>query len=124
MLVRKLSDLVPMALFAIPATFVPLHLTQAEGDVGIDPNFAWLVFDRAVLHHAEVSGRAHAVREMLVLDSAADTAHRSGPSGTMDGPERDALGALFKQIRKAGGATDETYRQLCARLETVLETAV
>jgi hypothetical protein len=89
-----------------------------------DPNFAWLVFDRAVLHHAEVSGRAHAVREMLVLDSAADTAHRSGPSGTMDGPERDALGALFKQIRKAGGATDETYRQLCARLETVLETAV
>jgi hypothetical protein len=85
-----------------------------------DENFAWLVLDRAILHQAAVSGRAHAVRHAMVLTERGD-GRRGGPSGTMDGAERDPIGALFKRIRGAGGADADSMTALGSRIEALIE---
>jgi hypothetical protein len=85
-----------------------------------DTNFPWLVLDRAVLHHAAVSGRAHAVRNTLVLGEGNGNV-RVGPSGAMDASERGALGSIFNRIRRAGAADAEALSALALRVEAILE---
>lgn len=88
------------------------------GPVG-DPNFVWLVLDRAVLHHRAVSGRAHAVRQALVLGGH-DEGSKMGPSGALNSATRDALGSVFTKIRKRGAAEGETFEVLRVRVEALL----
>ena len=72
-----------------------------------DPQFPWIIFDRAALFHRRVANRAHAARGLLQLDAA----DLENVSRNMDRQTRNELTRCFKDLRKSR-ATEKTYREL------------
>jgi hypothetical protein len=83
-----------------------------------DPNFAWLLLDRAVLHHRSVIGRPHALRTPLVLR---DEDVKQGPSTAMDAKARGRVGSLLVRARKtAASAADDLVGELAEEIDSLL----
>jgi hypothetical protein len=61
------------------------------------PNFPWVVLDRALLHYGAVVRRTHARRGALPLPDAA----RAGVVATLGPGERRELDDAFRRIRRA-----------------------
>jgi hypothetical protein len=86
-----------------------------------DPQFPWILLDRAVLHFASVVGRAHAKRDALAVD-AGDS--KQGASSLLDRATQGRIGALFASIRSDGTpATAEHVDALADALAPLLERA-
>lgn len=64
-----------------------------------DPQFPWILLDRALLHFASVIGRAHAKRDTLKVESRSE---RQGASRLLDGATRAEITTLVARIRDAG----------------------
>jgi hypothetical protein len=63
------------------------------------PNLPWVLLGRALLHQRLIAERNHAVRDSLVLDTAAGT-HLAD---TIDSGTRKRMAARFARIRENGG---------------------
>jgi GTPase Era involved in 16S rRNA processing len=74
------------------------------------PNFPWIVLDRALLHYDAVVRRTHARRGAI----AAEAGERSGIVAEFAGAERRALEKLFARIRRS---PSEPKRELRDELE-------
>ena len=61
------------------------------------PNFPWIVLDRALLYHDAVAERAHARRDPVSLESEGE---RAGPVSRLDGPTRRSLQDCFDRLRR------------------------
>lgn len=61
------------------------------------PNFPWVLLDRALLHYAAVVRRTHAFRGVTALPDGA----RSGVVTELGAGERRELAALFRRLRRA-----------------------
>lgn len=59
-----------------------------------DPNFPWVLLDRALLHHQAISQRSHARRDILTLPSD----ERSGPSSQLMATTKRQLGRCFPRL--------------------------
>jgi hypothetical protein len=84
-----------------------------------DPNFAWVVLDRALILHAGVAQRAHARRTPLQL-AGASSAVRELPAS-----ERARLGRRFERLRRLPGPAelDELRQELARDIEAILRHA-
>jgi hypothetical protein len=82
-----------------------------------DPNVAWVMLGRALLHHRLVSERNHALREALVID-AESGAHLADDIG---GESRGRLEAVFRRLRSGGEVGGEERRTLRAEIRALLE---
>lgn len=82
-----------------------------------NPNFAFVLLDRALLHYQAVATRAHARQDPPRI--AGD-----GPSSTLPPETRKALAACFDRLRKTHDdpdrdARDRLYRQITDQLEAL-----
>jgi hypothetical protein len=75
-----------------------------------DPNFPWVLLDRALLHYDAVARRTHARRGEIPLDRAA----RAGMVSGFTAGERRELESLFRRLRRAH---DDPPRELLDALE-------
>lgn len=75
-----------------------------------DPNFPWVLLDRALLHYAAVARRTHARRGDIALAESA----RAGLVAELDASERKRLEALFRRLRRGRG---DPPRELLGELE-------
>ena len=73
-----------------------------------DPNFPWILLDRAVLHYETVLDRAHAERDVMVV---AESAGKQGVSATLPSRTQSRLGGLFAKIRKNADEVPFDLRQ-------------
>jgi hypothetical protein len=64
-----------------------------------DPQFPWILLDRALLHAASVAGRAHAKRDTLKVEPAEG---KRGVSNVLDGATRQHIAALLTRIGRDG----------------------
>jgi hypothetical protein len=83
-----------------------------------DPNFAWVLLDRALLHYRLVVGRPHAVRETLVLEHDEG---RRGLVGRLPGSTQRKLSRLFAAVQRDPDVVqhalrDELQREVAALL--------
>ncbi len=82
------------------------------------PNFPWVVLDRALLHYGAVVRRTHARRGKLPLPDAA----RSGVVATLGAGERRELDELFRKLRRAAPDVPRPERDaLERRVARILE---
>jgi hypothetical protein len=85
-----------------------------------NPNFPWIVLDRALLHYLSIVRRAHARRDVLSL---ADDGAKQGVVGRLQPDVRDRLGKLLAGARgNALYVPDDVRGELVDALETVLES--
>jgi hypothetical protein len=75
------------------------------------PNFPWVVLDRALLHYAAVARRTHARRGAVALPEGA----RSGVVATLPGEERRELETLFGKLRRAAPDAPRSLRDALER---------
>ncbi|MCB9528958.1 MAG: GTPase/DUF3482 domain-containing protein [bacterium] len=80
-----------------------------------NPNFPFILLDRALLHYTDVAARAHARQDRPRLPDAR-------PSAALDPDTRKALAALFATLRKTWQdvdhqTRDHLYRHVADRLE-------
>lgn len=81
-----------------------------------NPNFAFVLLDRALLHYGSVAQRAHARQDRPALESA------ERPSATMPAEARRAFGGLFERLRREHADVDrETRERLHARIAAQLD---
>lgn len=86
-----------------------------------DPQFPWILLDRAVLHFASVVGRAHAERDPLKVEPQEG---KQGASRLLDRTIQARIGAAVARIRDAGGpVASEEVDALAAMLAPLLERA-
>lgn len=79
-----------------------------------EPNFPWVVLDRALLYHEAVAGRAHARRDPIKLENGEG---RLGPTSKLDRATRGRLGGCFDRLRKKSDPlTIEHAREELARM--------
>lgn len=72
-----------------------------------DPQFPWIILDRAVLFHRRIANRAHAARGLLHLDATdLENVSRNMGRGT-----RSEFNHCFKDLRKSR-ATEKNQREL------------
>jgi len=69
-----------------------------------DPNFPWIVLDRAFAHFESVAKRAHAQRDVLTVPRPAA---KVGASSRFDPAVRSRLGAMFARLRHRGAPVSE-----------------
>lgn len=89
-----------------------------------NPNFPWIVLDRALLHFAAVATRTHARRDALRLDRATTDTDRAGLVAALDPDERKQLESLFRRLRDAASPADvpaTTQADLQRLLRTLLD---
>jgi hypothetical protein len=84
------------------------------------PNFPWVVLDRALLHYEAVVRRTHARRGTVALPDGA----RAGVVTTLGAGERRDLDALFRRLRRAApdaprALRDDLERSVARILERV-----
>jgi hypothetical protein len=80
-------------------------------------NFAWLLLDRALLHHRSVVRRAHARRDPFVVSEDG----RRGLVSRLGAGEQNRLSRLFVWIQRSGGEISyETRDELVDRIEELL----
>jgi hypothetical protein len=83
-----------------------------------NPNFPWVVLDRALLHWNTVSARAHARRDPITLDSK----DRQGIVSLLSDDLRKSLTRVFTSIRKkAPRVPADLDQQLLARIQEALD---
>jgi GTPase Era involved in 16S rRNA processing len=83
-----------------------------------NPNFPWVVLDRALLHWSTVSARAHARRDPITLDSK----DRQGIVSLLSDDLRKSLTRVFTSIRKkAPRVSADLDQQLLARIQDALD---
>jgi small GTP-binding protein len=75
------------------------------------PNFPWVVLDRALLHYAAVARRTHARRGAVALPEGA----RSGVVASLPGAERRDLEALFRKLRRSAPDAPRSLRDALER---------
>lgn len=75
-----------------------------------DPNFPWILLDRALLHYGAAARRTHAQRGDIPLPGAA----RAGFVAELEGRERRELAGLFRRLRRGSG---DPPRELLGALE-------
>ncbi|MEO6026944.1 MAG: DUF3482 domain-containing protein [Candidatus Binatia bacterium] len=61
-----------------------------------DPQFPWILLDRALLHFASVVARAHAKRDPLKVEASEG---KQGTSSVLDNSTQGRIGGLFTRIR-------------------------
>ena len=84
-----------------------------------DPQFSWILLDRALLHFASVVGRAHAKRDPLRITPSEAP---QGASRLLDKATQDRIGALLARIRGDGAPTSvEHVDALAGALAPLLE---
>jgi hypothetical protein len=85
-----------------------------------NPNFPWLLLDRALLHYKSVVQRAHARRDALVLSR---TDGKQGLVARLGATQQTELSRLFARLaRGAAGQDDPDYRaRLVEALSNLLE---
>ncbi len=64
-----------------------------------DPQFPWILLDRALLHFASVMARAHAKRDPLRVEPRTG---KQGASSVLDNTTQGRIGNLFVRIRGEG----------------------
>jgi hypothetical protein len=85
-----------------------------------NPNFAWLLLDRALLHHRSVIRRAHARRDTFVIGDDG----RRGLVARLDASEQNRLSRAFSVIQRSGGEVAyEARDELVDRIEELLGRA-
>lgn len=82
-----------------------------------DPNFPWVVLDRALLHYDAVARRTHARRGEIPLESG----ERAGVVGKLARAERKELEAVFRRLRRD---PDDPPREVLGALERAVGKAV
>ncbi len=84
------------------------------------PNFPWVVLDRALLFHDAVAARAHARRDEIALDAA--EAVREGPVSRLDKPTRRRLQECFERLarRRDAPSVDMARQDLTGVIEEIL----
>jgi uncharacterized protein DUF3482/50S ribosome-binding GTPase len=75
------------------------------------PNFPWVVLDRALLHYGAVVRRTHARRGTMALPEGA----RAGVVATLSAPERQRLEVLFRKVRRAAPDPPRALRDALER---------
>ncbi len=81
-----------------------------------NPNFGFVLLDRALLHYRSVAGRAHARQDHPTLD-AADRISAGLPAEL-----RRALGGLFERLRREHADVDrETRQRLNTRISGLID---
>jgi hypothetical protein len=73
-----------------------------------NPNFSWILLDRALLHYVSIRDRAHSRREKLRLSSKDG---KDGYAARLDGDVRNALGKVFGKVRRKGFRDDFALRK-------------
>lgn len=87
-----------------------------------NPNFPWVILDRALLHYASISDRAHARRDPLELEQRGSLEEPERLVAELGAGTRGTLSSLFEQIGKSGEVVpSELRRKLTDELEAVLE---
>ena len=81
------------------------------------PNFAWVLLDRALLHYDAVTRRTHARRGAI---PAAESG-RAGIVTEFGRREREQLEAIFRALRRA---PEDPPRDACAELERAIQRIV
>jgi hypothetical protein len=82
------------------------------------PNFPWVVLDRALLHYGAVARRTHARRGTFPLPDPA----RSGVVATLGAGERRGLDAIFRKLRRGAPEVPRALRDALERaVLTILE---
>jgi hypothetical protein len=79
------------------------------------PNFPWVLLDRALLHHAAVAHCAHARRGTVRTDGGDG---RAGVVAELARDERGELAGLFRELRRS---PSDPSRATCAALELGVE---
>lgn len=82
-----------------------------------DPNVAWILLTRSLLHHRLVAERNHARREALLVDAAAE-ARLADRIPTSD---RRAIDQLLTNIRDRGGPEADERDRLERQVEALLD---
>jgi hypothetical protein len=84
-----------------------------------NPNFPWIVLDRALAHHAIIANCPHARRETLDAD---DDETRQGHVANLPAEQRKPLEKCFASLRKrAGKEADDAVRiELAEHVEAIL----
>jgi hypothetical protein len=87
-----------------------------------DPQFPWILLDRALLHFASVVGRAHAKRDPLKVDPGEG---KRGVSSLLDGATRGRIGKLLARVGRDGPPMQvETVDELAAMIVPLMERTV
>jgi hypothetical protein len=82
-----------------------------------NPNFPWLLLDRALLHFRSVISRAHARRDALVLPEGA----KGGVVAQLEPGLQSRLSRVFASLPKSGaGVYSEVREELIDALEDLL----
>jgi len=76
------------------------------------PNFPWVLLDRALLHYDSVARRTHARRGTIALDGRGS---RAGLVGELARAERRDLEALFRRLRRSPGDPPRDVRDVLER---------
>ena len=92
-------------LVEVKVLHIPLGSNVLVAGPSKNVNFPHVVFERARIHHALVSGRSHAVREEKL---SLDTVRTLLPA--LDGKERKSLEAAFNSLRRGTGISDDLAR--------------
>lgn len=90
-----------------------------------NPNFAWILLDRALLHYVSVRDRAHGKRDPLELVAAAGgETSKAGFAAVLPEARRRALASLLTEVRKRTGEGDrlEMQQKLAEEIEPLLAT--
>jgi hypothetical protein len=82
-----------------------------------NPNFAWLLLDRALLHHRSVIRRAHARRDPFVVSEDG----RRGLVARLGASDQSRLSRAFAAIQRSGGQLAyEARDELVDRIEELI----
>lgn len=86
-----------------------------------DPNFPWILLDRAVMHHRAIAQRAHAKREVLKLEGSGG---KMGPSSSLDAGEQRRFVTSFARFQRRNAAgSSEAVDVLADEIALLLERA-
>ncbi len=89
-----------------------------------NPNFPWVLFDRAVLHYVSVRDRAHGKRDPLVLGARGEGVEKAeGFAATLPDEDRRRIGKIFAGLRGRGASfrREELEAELAGALEKMLK---
>lgn len=88
-----------------------------------NPNLAWILLDRALLHYVSVRDRAHGKRDLLKLENSVEGgAARAGYVTNLAEEKRRALAGVVAGLRSRKGDSrrDELQQRLAEQLESLL----
>ncbi|MEE8310951.1 MAG: GTPase/DUF3482 domain-containing protein [Candidatus Binatia bacterium] len=88
-------------------------------------NFPWILLDRALLHYRTLVGRAHARRDVLVLEHGSPEPGGKGMVAALEDAVRRRIGDLFAKLRDSEDAVpDELRVALEDEIDKLLESAI